>query len=93
MVDLRTSNISGPSAAERIIKHLDSDPRDACSIITVLDADKLTLSTRHVLINSEGQVVGIAGHSLTVCSTKLRVLGIIGIDLRDLAALMVLVNS
>lgn len=63
-MNIRATNVTGPNTVLAVVMHLDSDPGDTGSIVAVRDADILTLRTRDILIDGEGQEVAIASHGL-----------------------------
>jgi hypothetical protein len=67
--------------------HLDSNPSNARSIVAVGDTDELTLRSRDILIDSEGQIVTVASHGLLPSCSDLHILGVVGVYLRDLTTL------
>jgi hypothetical protein len=86
--NVRATYVSGPSATEGIVEHLDCNPCDTGGVVAILDPNILALRTRYILVDSVGQVVGIASHSLATRSAELHILGVVGIDLGDLATLI-----
>lgn len=67
--------------------HLHGDPCNAGSIIAVLYANILTLRAWDILIDGEGKKVTIASHGLFSSCSNLHVLGVISVNLGDLATL------
>lgn len=67
--------------------HSNGDPCNAGSIIAVLYSDVLTLRAWNILIDGEGKIVTIASHGLFPCCSSLHVLGVVSVDLGDLATL------
>ena len=90
--NVRATYVSGPSATEGLVEHLDCNPCDTGGVVAILDPNILALRTRYILVDSICQVVGIASHGLAPCSAELHVLGVVGIDLGDLTTLIGLVR-